>query len=115
MASIFHIVADSDWQDARARGTYAPASLAAEGFVHFSYRSQVARTANARFAGREGLVVVEYDPARLAEPVVDEDRYGAGELFPHIYGAIPTALAAAVHPLPRQADGRFSFSRDQPT
>jgi uncharacterized protein (DUF952 family) len=109
MAPIFHIVSGSDWQDACARGSYAPASLAAEGFVHFSYRSQVARTANERFAGRDGLVVVEYDPARLAEPVVDEDLYGAGELFPHIYAAIPTELAAAVHPLPRPADGQFRF------
>ena len=109
MASIFHIVPAADWQDACARGRYAPASLAAEGFVHFSYRWQVARTANARFAGRDDLVVVEVDPARLAEPVVDEDSYGAGERFPHVYAAIPTASAIAVHPLPRDAEGRFGF------
>jgi uncharacterized protein (DUF952 family) len=109
MASIFHIVPAADWDEACNRGSYTPASLTAEGFVHFSYRSQVARTANARFAGRDGLVVVEFDPARLADPVVDEDLYGAGECFPHIYAAIPTALATAVHPLPRDADGRFGF------
>jgi uncharacterized protein (DUF952 family) len=101
---IFHIVPAADW-----RGLYAPASLAAEGFVHFSYGWQVAGTANARFAARDDLVLVEFDPARLAEPVIDEDLYGAGERFPHIYAAIPTALATAVHPLVRTVDGRFSF------
>jgi uncharacterized protein (DUF952 family) len=106
---IFHIVAESDWQRARASGSYEPASLAAEGFVHFSYRWQVARTANARFADQSGLVVVEVDPARLPAPVVEEDLYAADELFPHVYAAIPTALASAVHPLRRGADGRFEF------
>jgi uncharacterized protein (DUF952 family) len=109
MASIFHILPAADWRQACARGSYAPASLATEGFVHFSYRSQVARTANARFAGRDDLVVVEVDPARLTEPVVDEDSYGAGERFPHVYAAIPTASVTAVHPLPPDSAGRFEF------
>jgi uncharacterized protein (DUF952 family) len=106
---IFHIVAESDWRQACAGGSYQPPSLAAEGFVHFSYRRQVARTANARFAGVAGLVVVEFDPARLPAPVMDEDLYAADELFPHVYAAIPTTLAVAVHPLPVGGDGRFEF------
>ena len=106
---IFHIVAASDWQQACSGGSYQPPSLAAEGFVHFSYRRQVARTANARFAGHAGLVVVEFDPAGLPAPVVEEDLYAADELFPHVYAAIPTALATAVHPLLVGPDGRFEF------
>jgi uncharacterized protein (DUF952 family) len=106
---IFHIVAAADWRQACDGGSYQPPSLAAEGFVHFSYRRQVARTANARFAGRDGLVVIEFDPARLPAPVVDEDLYAADELFPHVYAAIPTELAVAVHPLPVGPDGRFEF------
>ena len=109
MPSIFHIVSAADWRQACACGSYAPPSLAEEGFVHFSYRSQLARTANARFAGRDDLVVVEVDPVRLAEPVVEEDLYGAGERFPHVYGAIPTALVTTVHPLRPDAEGRFEF------
>jgi uncharacterized protein (DUF952 family) len=69
----------------------------------------VARTANARFAGLDGLVVVEFDPARLPAPVVDEDLYAANELFPHVYSAIPTELAIAVHQLPLGPDGGFEF------
>jgi uncharacterized protein (DUF952 family) len=54
-------------------------------------------------------VVVEFDQARLPAPVVDEDLYAADELFPHVYAAIPTELAVAVHPLPVGPDGRFEF------
>ncbi|MEO6699971.1 MAG: DUF952 domain-containing protein [Jatrophihabitantaceae bacterium] len=106
---IFHIVGHRHWQAACELGSYAPESLAAEGFVHFSYADQVARTANARFADQDGLIVVEFDPARLAAPVVDEDLYGAGELFPHVYGAIPTAAATGSHQLVREPTGQYAF------
>lgn len=102
-------MAEPDWRTACANGDYRPPSLEQEGFVHFSYRDQVARTANARFAGRTDLLVVEVDPARLDLPVVDEDLYGADEEFPHVYGAIPTTAAVAEHRLSRFPDGEFSF------
>jgi uncharacterized protein (DUF952 family) len=110
--SIFHIVAEPDWRAACAQGSYRPASLEQEGFVHFSYRNQVARTANARFRNRTDLLVVEIDPGRLAHPVVDEDLYGSDEEFPHVYGAIPTSAAVAEHRLDRGAGGEFSFQLD---
>ena len=106
---IFHIVAEPDWRAACAQGSYRPPSLEQEGFVHFSYRDQVARTANARFGGRDDLLVIEVDPARLAERVIDEDLYGSDEEFPHVYGPIPTAAAVAEHRLSRLSDGRFGF------
>lgn len=108
--SIFHIVAEPDWRAACARGSYRPPSLEQEGFVHFSYRDQVARTANARFADRTDLLVIEVDPARLAQPVVDEDLYGSDEDFPHVYGEIPVTAAVAEHRLSRGPDGDFGFA-----
>ncbi|HEX8766788.1 MAG TPA: DUF952 domain-containing protein [Jatrophihabitans sp.] len=112
MSRIFHIVAEPDWRAACEQGSYRPASLEQEGFVHFSYRDQVARTANARFRDRTDLLVVEIDPDRLADPVVDEDLYGSNEEFPHVYGAIPTSAAVAEHRLDRGAEGEFSFQPD---
>lgn len=112
MARIFHIVAEPDWRAALERGSYAPASLELEGFVHFSYLHQVARTANARFRGRQDLLVVEVDPGQLAQPVVDEDLYGSNEEFPHVYGAIPTSAAVAEYRLSQSAAGEFGFQPD---
>ncbi|MEO7262913.1 MAG: DUF952 domain-containing protein [Jatrophihabitantaceae bacterium] len=106
---IYHIVAEPDWRAACAQGSYRPPSLEQEGFVHFSYLDQVARTANARFRDQADLLVVEVDPARLADPVVDEDLYGSEEEFPHVYGAIATAAAVGEHRLSRTPSGEFSF------
>lgn len=106
---LFHLVPEPQWRAAQEQGVYEPASLAAEGFVHFSYRDQVARTANRRYAGATDLIVVEVDPMRLEHPVVDEDLYGADEDFPHVYASIPTSAAVAEHPLPRTGAGTFEF------
>jgi uncharacterized protein (DUF952 family) len=112
MSRIFHIVAEPEWRAACAQGSYRPPSLEQEGFVHFSYRDQVARTANARFRDRTDLLVVEIDPEQLAQPVVDEDLYGSDEEFPHVYGAIATSAVVAEHRFDRGAGGEFSFLPD---
>jgi uncharacterized protein (DUF952 family) len=109
MQPLFHIVSEAEWDAACELGSYAPESLAGEGFVHFSFAGQVAGTATARFAGHEGLIVVEVDPHRLDEPVVLEDLYGLGEEFPHVYAAIPTSAAVARHRLTTAADGTVTF------
>jgi uncharacterized protein (DUF952 family) len=109
MASIYHIVAEADWRSACLDGSYRPPSLAEQGFVHFSHEHQVSRTANLLYHGQDGLIVVEIDPARLPAPVVEEDLYDAGERFPHVYAAIPTQAALAVHPLSRDDSGDYRF------
>ena len=110
MQRIFHIVTESDWRAACDTGFYVPDSLATQGFVHFSHADQVAGTANRFYAEDHGLIVIEVDPALLSDPVVEEDLYGAGEEFPHVYGEIPTAAAIAEHALTRDAEGHWQFS-----
>jgi uncharacterized protein (DUF952 family) len=107
---LFHLVAAPAWREACERGSYAPASLGQEGFIHFSYRSQVAGTANRFYRELDDLIVVEVDPTRFPSPVVVEDSYGAGQAFPHVYAAIPTSAAVAEHPLTRDERGDFVFT-----
>jgi len=109
---IFHIVAPSEWAAAGQRGSYSPAAYAADGFVHFSFADQVARVANARYRDAPELVVVEVESDDVPAPLRIEDTYGAGERFPHVYGAVPTSAAVAVHPLERDAFGEWAFSGD---
>ena len=108
MTTLFHIVGRADWDAAVAAGVYRPESLVAEGFVHFSFADQVSAVASARYRDKDALVVVEIDPRGL--DVVVEDSYRSGTAFPHVYAAIPTELAVAVHPLPRLPDGGYEFS-----
>lgn len=79
---IFHILKRSEWQAAVERRTYAPLSLAAEGFIHCSTSEQLAATTERFFRGETDLVVLRIAPERLSAPVKVE----AG--FPHIYGAL---------------------------
>lgn len=107
---IFHLVAPDVWAEAVAAGAYRPASIAAEGFVHFSFGDQVAATANLRYRDEPRLVVVEVDPSRVGAELKVEDSYGSGTEFPHVYGPIPPTAAVAIHPLDRGADGSWTFN-----
>lgn len=105
--SIFHIIAPGDWPES---GDYRPASLATQGFVHFSFADQVEGPANALYADAPELIVVEVDPARVGCEIRVEDSYGEGAAYPHVYGPVPVGAAIAIHRLHRGA-GRWRFSR----
>jgi uncharacterized protein (DUF952 family) len=108
--NIFHIVSTEDWAQAVEAGSYAPESLASEGFVHFSYAEQVAGTANRYYRGLDGLSVLEADPSLLLSEVRVEDTVGSGVAYPHVYGPIPPGAVVAVHRLARDPAGDYVFS-----
>lgn len=108
--TILHFLPGADWEAARATGVYAPASLATEGFVHFSTPDQVHLPANALMRGRSGLILLEVDETRLPQP----PRWEPGDpsdpasiRFPHVYGPVPVGAVVAVHDFPPGADGLF--------
>lgn len=84
---LFHVAEYDTWVAAEAAGSYAPASLQAEGFIHLSTANQIHRTIQKFFAGRWGLVLLTIDPDRLTSELRWEEA-GPGELFPHVYGPI---------------------------
>lgn len=102
-----HLGGAGDWTLDADR--YVPASLTQEGFVHLSGPHQVRRVAEARFAGREDLLLLVIDPQRLDVAVVWEDTSGDGEAFPHAhaYGSLPRSAVVAAHAYSAGADGRF--------
>ena len=105
---LFHITTRVAAEAAQATGEYRPDAFAREGFIHCSYGTQVAATADRIFRGRDGLVLLEIDPARLTCPIVDENLEGGTALYPHIYGPLPLAAVTTVHPMPVGVDGSFS-------
>ncbi len=114
---ICHLVGRSAW--AVGAAAYRPASLGADGFIHFSTPEQVAATANRYYQGRDDLLLVIVDPSRLHAPLRWEPPAApagassgappaARELFPHLYGPIDAGAVAAVVPFPPAADGTFA-------
>jgi uncharacterized protein (DUF952 family) len=109
MSIIYHITTQSAWTHARALGTYAPPSLTAEGFVHCSRKEQVIRVANTLYRSREDLIVLAINITLLQDSQVREDCTESGEVFPHIYGPVPTQAIDHHINLEPCSDGTFDW------
>ena len=107
---IYHLTFAADWDAAVSVGTYRVSgrgmTLESEGFLHFSYARQLARTAERFWRNpEEPLVLLTVDPDLLDRPVVNENTTGGTELFPHLYGALPVASVVRAQPVAVSADG----------
>ncbi|MFB6530844.1 MULTISPECIES: DUF952 domain-containing protein [unclassified Streptomyces] len=102
---LLHVVPLADWS-AAPDAPYAPASLAAEGFVHCSPDEAAALViADTRYRDVRGpLLVLVIDEERLAGEVRWEGS--GGTLFPHVYGPVERDAVASVLEVRWDADGR---------
>jgi uncharacterized protein (DUF952 family) len=95
---IFKIVDADLWKQAEALGHFDGSPVdARDGFIHFSTAAQVAATAAKHFAGVENLILVAVSTRALTlrwEPA------RGGELFPHLYGTLPTSSVTWVRAMP---------------
>jgi uncharacterized protein (DUF952 family) len=114
MTIILHITTRADWEAAQAAGSYRPASLDHEGFIHCSTPAQAVDSADRFFRGRTDLVLLCIDPSRVAglryeAPVMlggaPDPR--AAELFPHIHGPLALEAVVRVVAFPCGPDGGF--------
>jgi len=107
--TIYHMCMRAEWRAAEAEGAYRGSSQdAADGFIHFSARDQVAASAAKHRAGQDGLVLLSVDAGALGTALKWEPSRG-GALFPHLYGALPVAAVTAVDDLPLDSGGRHVF------
>ncbi len=98
------ILTRGEWESLNAEGTFAGAPVdLADGYIHLSAPDQVAETAAKHFAGRDDLVLVEVDLAKLQGVKWEPSR--GGQLFPHVYGPLPLAAVVRAEPLQVGADG----------
>lgn len=100
---LLHVTKADAWAEARASGSYRPVSLAQEGFVHLSTATQWERTLRRFFHGEPGLVLLFVDESLL--PVEVRYEPADGELFPHLYAALPASAVVEVATLDVDADG----------
>lgn len=99
MRFLFKILKSSEWRAAEALGRFAGSAVdARDGFIHLSAAHQVRETAARHFAGQADLVLVAFAEDALVNLKWEPSR--GGDLFPHVYGAIPTGKASWVKPLP---------------
>ena len=76
-----------------------------DGFIHFSTAPQLAGTAEKYFAGQSDLLIVAVAADALGSALKWERSRG-GELFPHLYAALPVEAVRWTQPLADEVDGR---------
>lgn len=109
MATIYRIITRADWAAAQAAGSFpGSAHDIRDGFIHFSTARQAADTAAKHYAGQRDLLLLHVDTDALPMPLKWEAARG-GDLFPHLYAALPVTAVRHVTHLPLGADGRHVF------
>ncbi|MGB3719412.1 MAG: DUF952 domain-containing protein [Proteobacteria bacterium] len=102
---VYKILPESDWQEACRLGKYfGSEDDLRDGFIHLSAGHQVAGTAARHFRGMKNLILVAFAAGDLGDGLKWEPSRG-GDLFPHLYGPLPTNAALWTKPLPLGADG----------
>lgn len=114
---LLHLLAEADWERVRGAGSYAPESLAVEGFVHCTGDDTTMLAVANRFYAdaTDDLVVLGIEAAALTSAVVWEapahpDGSPAGPdepRFPHVYGPLDLTAVREVRRLRRDTGGRF--------
>jgi uncharacterized protein (DUF952 family) len=112
---IVHLTSRETWQAALEKGSYTTESLSTEGFIHCSRPSQILEVANTFYRGQHGLILLVIDPDLLVnelkwEPPAEthpDNSALAGELFPHLYGALNLEAVRKTVALVPDAQGVF--------
>jgi uncharacterized protein (DUF952 family) len=112
--TIYKICPAALWRDAERDGVFAGAPVdRQDGFIHFSTAAQAQETAAKHFAGADGLVLIAVDADGLGGALKWEPSRG-GDLFPHLYGALPLSAVLWAVPLPLGREGRHVFPEQMP-
>jgi uncharacterized protein (DUF952 family) len=93
---IYKILLPAEWDEFEAAGRFEGSPFdRASGFIHFSSRAQVGRTALRVFHQEPELVVLAVDGDAVAESL----RWEAADrgIFPHLYAPIPRDAVIAVY------------------
>ena len=107
---IYKIIQHSEWEAAKKIGSFTGAAIDLEdGFIHFSTAAQVRETAARHFSGVSGLLLVAIDENLINSDLKWEPSRG-GDLFPHLYNALPMSAVVSEQALPWNEDsGKHEF------
>jgi uncharacterized protein (DUF952 family) len=107
--TIYKICERALWEEGERSGVFPHAEVdVRDGFIHFSTAAQVRDTAAKYFAGTGDLMLIAVDADALGGALKWEVSRG-GDLFPHLYGALPLTAVIWAKPLAMGADRRHVF------
>jgi uncharacterized protein (DUF952 family) len=105
--ALYKICPRQSWAQAGESGQL-PTSRddARDGYVHLSAAAQVRGTLARHFSGQEELLLLVLPLGRLPAAALRWEAARSGELFPHLYAQLTTALVSEVIELPLDAQQR---------
>ncbi len=102
---VYKLLTRADWEAAVKTGAYEGSSDdKRDGFGHLSAAHQLGGTAAKYFRNQQDLLLVAFRCSELGAQLKWETSRG-GDLFPHLYAALPAKAAVSVHELELDQDG----------
>lgn len=109
MSTIGKVSKREEWKITKSSGTYAPATLESEGFIHCTLLEEAAGVANYHYSGRSDLVLLYIDTERVKSEVrYNDDPYEVVSWL-RIYGRLNIDAVIREVDLVPDADGVFSL------
>jgi uncharacterized protein (DUF952 family) len=106
VTTIYKICEQVLWRAAESAGRFHGTSDdARDGFIHFSNAVQLAETAAKHYAKKSDLMLIAVDAEALGAALKWERSRG-GDLFLHLYAALPLSAVRWAQALPDEVDGR---------
>ncbi|MBT7609963.1 MAG: DUF952 domain-containing protein [Bacteriovoracaceae bacterium] len=109
---IFHIVNKAEWSKAKQIGSYKPASLTQDGFIHCSRADQIILVANSFFKNQDNLIILRIDVSKITVNIKTEAPLEApwsDVHYPHLYGELNLDSVESEIEFPCSEDGTFTL------
>jgi uncharacterized protein (DUF952 family) len=102
---IYKVANAADWHKATAIGHFSGSSDdLRDGFIHLSSKTQLKGTLEKHFRGQTDLLLIAFEEDAI-KPGLKWETSRGGDLFPHLYGKLPTSKALWERSLTLAADG----------
>jgi len=103
---IFKVCSTNEWKAAQQDQIFVGStSDAVDGFIHFSTAGQLSETLRRHFKNKMNLVALRVSATAMETLDLRWESSRGGELFPHLYGELPTAAVDAIFFLENDSDG----------
>ncbi len=95
---LYRLLSEEEWDKFIKQETYQGTSFdKSTGFLHFSFKEQVKKTAEKFFGSSGILIVLEIDRSKLkSEKLIFEKNTPFGETYPHYYDVLDVTAAVKI-------------------
>jgi uncharacterized protein (DUF952 family) len=108
---IYHIADFKDWDRALELGEYKPHNYREVGFIHCANLRQLPAVAQRFYSHLPEILILHIVEKRIKPLIKYELGKDVGELFPHIYGAVPLHAIENVSIIDKTENNEFDWQR----